>query len=62
MSVDWLTIADVCRELRITRTTYVRRVRPSIRQTVIGRQVRIRREDLNAWLNERAKEGVRDAG
>jgi excisionase family DNA binding protein len=53
---ELLTIPEVARELRISRAGLYRRIlRPGVLKTVrIGAAVRVRRQDLAAYLDEAA--------
>jgi excisionase family DNA binding protein len=54
MSVEWLSVDDIAKELNIHPDTVRGWIRErKLRATKLGRDYRIRREDLDKFLRER---------
>ncbi len=57
----WLTVDEVCTELRIARSTWEKWRQKNAGPKVVklpNGQLRIRRDWLDAWINERLPIGV----
>ncbi len=57
----WLTVDEVCTELRIARSTWEKWRQKNAGPQVVklpNGQLRIRRDWLDAWINERLPIGV----
>lgn len=52
MADEWVTVAKLCEELDMPHSTFYDVVRPTIPVLKVGRTVRIRRQDLDRWIEE----------
>lgn len=52
MSAAMLTLAECAEEMRLPRSTFQSRVRPTLPVVSIGSRKLVRREDLDRWIAE----------